>query len=242
MLFDMLSTDMYVSFNCKLAQRIGLHTAIYVTELLNINRKAMIKNKLVKDKFFKIDRVYVEQRTTLSKKEQKELDDILVNLNILQIDESSKDLLYVDTDALTGVLLDDRKTIEAKIKPVVKRKRTTKKEEIINALKNRIETDNPELRNAYEEWIEAVMARQGWMTAAAVTEAQKVINNYTNKDLDLALELIKIGTINGLRDMTWAINDFEKQYKQKYQNQNFQHLQPNTPIERTQIEFSDEEY
>ena len=50
MLFDMLSTDMYVSFNCKLAQRIGLHTAIYVTELLNISRKAYLKGKLYNEK------------------------------------------------------------------------------------------------------------------------------------------------------------------------------------------------
>ena len=240
MLFDMLSTDMYVSFNCKLAQRIGLHTAIYVTELLNISRKAYLKGKLYNEKFFKIDRAYIEERTTLSRKEQRELDEILVNLNILQIDESSKDLLCVDADALTGVLLDDRKTVEAKIKPIVKRKRSSKREEVTLALKNRIETDNPELKTAYEEWIDAVMARQGWMTAAAVVEAQKVIDRYTNKDLDLALELLKIATINGLRDINWAINDFEKEYKKRYQAP--QTLQPNTPIERSQIEFSDEEY
>ena len=240
MLFDMLSTDMYVSFNCKLAQRIGLHTAIYVTELLNISRKAYLKGKLYNEKFFKIDRAYIEERTTLPRKEQRELDEILVNLNILQIDESSKDLLCVDADALTGVLLDDRKTVEAKIKPIVKRKRSSKKEEVTLALKNRIETDNPELKAAYEEWIDAVMARQGWMTAAAVVEAQKVIDRYTNKDLDLALELLKIATINGLRDINWAINDFEKEYKKRYQAP--QILQPNIPIERSQIEFSDEEY
>ena len=171
---------------------------------------------------------------------QRELDEILVNLNILQIDESSKDLLCVDADALTGVLLDDRKTVEAKIKPIVKRKRSSKKEEITLALKNRIETDNEELKAAYEEWIDAVLARQGWMTAAAVTEAQKTIDRYTNKDLDLALEILKVATINGLRDINWAINSFEKEYKKRYQAP--QILQPNTPIERSQVEFSDEEY
>ena len=67
-----------------------------------------------------------------------------------------------------------------------------------------------------------------------------IIDRYTNKDLDLALELLKIATINGLRDINWAINDFEKEYKKRYQAP--QTLQPNTPIERSQIEFSDEEY
>ena len=240
MLFDMLSTDMYVSFNCKLAQRIGLHASIYVTELLNINRKALIKNKLTVDGFFKIDRNYVEQRTTLSKKEQKELDEILVNLSILEISLNSKDILKLDIDALTGVMLDDRKTIEAKIKPIVKRKRVTKKEEITIALKNKIETDNPELKQAYEDWIDAVMDHQGWMASASVIEGQKVIDRYTNKDLDIALEILKIATINGWRDMTWAIDKFEKNYRQRYQAP--QNLQANAPIERPQVEFSDEEY
>ena len=240
MLFDMLSTDMYVSFNCKLAHRIGLHASIYVTELLNINRKAFIKNKLTVDGFFKIDRNYVEQRTTLSKKEQKELDEILVNLNILEISSNSKDILKLDIDALTGVMLDDRKTIEAKIKPIVKRKRVTKKEEITIALKNKIETDNPELKQAYEEWIDAVMDHQGWMASASVVEGQKIIDRYTQKDLDLALEIIKIATINGWRDMTWAIDKFEREYKKRYQAP--QNLQANIPIERPQVEFSDEEY
>ena len=240
MLFDMLSTDMYVSFNCKLAHRIGLHTSIYVTELLNINRKAFIKNKLTVDGFFKIDRNYVEQRTTLSKKEQKELDEILVNLNILEVSPNSKDILKLDIDALTGVMLDDRKTIEAKIKPIVKRKRVTKKEEITIALKAKIETDNLELKQAYEEWIDAVMDHQGWMASASVVEGQKIIDRYTQKDLDLALEIIKIATINGWRDMTWAIDKFEREYKKRYQVP--QNLQANTPIERPQVEFSDEEY
>lgn len=240
MLFDMLSTDMYVSFNCKLAHRIGLHASIYVTELLNINRKAFIKNKLTVDGFFKIDRNYVEQRTTLSKKEQKELDEILVNLNILEVSPNSKDILKLDIDALTGVMLDDRKTIEAKIKPIVKRKRVTKKEEITIALKAKIETDNPELKQAYEEWVDAVMDHQGWMASASVVEGQKIIDRYTQKDLDLALEIIKMATINGWRDMTWAIDKFEREYKKRYQAP--QNLQANTPIERPQVEFSDEEY
>ena len=45
-LFDLLSTDMYVSYNVKLAQVLDLQSAIYISELININRKAIEKNKL----------------------------------------------------------------------------------------------------------------------------------------------------------------------------------------------------
>ena len=74
MILDLLSTDMYISFNIKLAHRIGLQAAIYLGELLNINKKAIQKEKIIDGNFFKLNRDYIEQRTTLQKQEQKELD------------------------------------------------------------------------------------------------------------------------------------------------------------------------
>lgn len=47
----------------------GLHTAIYVNELINISAKALKKNKLIADKFFLLDRKYITRRTTLDDKE-----------------------------------------------------------------------------------------------------------------------------------------------------------------------------
>ena len=46
MLIDLLSNANLVSYNYKVAQLFGLHTAIYLAELLNINDKAIKKNKL----------------------------------------------------------------------------------------------------------------------------------------------------------------------------------------------------
>ena len=40
MLIDLIRTDNYVSFNVQLAHIVGLHAAIYLSELLNINSKA----------------------------------------------------------------------------------------------------------------------------------------------------------------------------------------------------------
>ena len=246
MLFDILSTDNYVSFNSILANKIGLQPAIYLTELINIDKKAHLKNKIVEEKFFKVDRNYIEQRTTIAKKDQKEIDEILVNLNILKISETSKDLLNIDYDSYTGVLLDSRKTIETKIKPIVKKKRVTKKDIILAELKKYITVENTELKEAYESWVDNVVARQGWMAKESVIDAQEVIERYTHNDISLALEIVRIGAANGWRDMSWAIDRFEKQYAQKYikeqQLQQVQQMQPTGPTNRDHIEFSDEEY
>jgi hypothetical protein len=50
-LIELLSTSNYVSYNIKLAELLGLHAAIYISELMNINDKAIRKNKL-NDNYF----------------------------------------------------------------------------------------------------------------------------------------------------------------------------------------------
>ena len=240
MLLDMLSTDMYVNYNIKLAHRIGLHTSIYVTELLNINRKAIHKGKLVEGNFFKVDRNYIEQRTTLTKAEQKELDTILVNLNVMQISSTSKDILNINMDALTGILLDDDAKVESSIKSIAKRKRPTKQDAIKENLKLSITTTNIELREAYFEWIDAVFMRNGWMSKAAVVEAQRIIDTYTGKDLDMALDILRIGATNGYRDIAWAINNYEKD--NVHSKVTAQINATSDVQQRAKVLFSDEEY
>ena len=58
MLLDLLSLDNYVSYNIKVAEILGLHAAIYLSELMNINDKAIRKSK-TKDNFFTVDRKYI---------------------------------------------------------------------------------------------------------------------------------------------------------------------------------------
>lgn len=210
MLLDMLSMDMYASYNVKLAQRIGLHTAVYVSELLNINRKAIQKCKMIDGQYFKLDRNYIEQRTTITKKEQKELDAVLVNLNVLRIHTTSKDIISIDLDALTGILLDDNSKIECSIKNIATKKKSAKNEAIVTALKESICVPNVELRKAYDDWIDSVMSRYGWMSKVAIVEGQKQLDSYTGKDLDIALEILRLAAVNGHRDITWSIEKYEE--------------------------------
>ena len=211
MVLDLLSTDMQISFNLKLAHRIGLHAAIYLGELLNINKKAVTKSKITDGGFFRIDRNYVEQRTTLTRSEQKELDEALKSLQVLNVDSTNKDLININVDSITGLLLDDNDTLVDKVTQPVRKKRVTKADAIRASLKDAITATNPELRAAYEEWIDAVLLRQGWMSVASIKDGQELVDKYTNRDLDVALGVIRIGAINGWRDISWAINAYEKE-------------------------------
>lgn len=218
MLVDLLSMDNYIQFNIKIAQLLGLHTAVYISELLNINEKAVRKDKVNDDRFV-VDRSYIERRTTLSKKEQIELDDMLLKLGILTKQEESEDSLTLNLTVLTSLVsaepvkLEDVKKAVAAAKPKARR---TKAEVIIQGLKSHVQVSNAELRQAYYEWIDAVYAKQGWMSAKSVTVAQRDIDNYSQRNLDVALKLLEIATTGGYREIQWAINSYEKDYKLTY--------------------------
>lgn len=46
------------------------------------------------------------------------------------------------------------------------------------------------------------------MTDAAIISAQKTLDDFTKRDLDLALEILNIAAINGWKDIQWAINKY----------------------------------
>lgn len=225
MLIDLLSMSNYVSYNIKLAELLGLHSAIYISELMNINDKAIRKNKL-DDNYFKLQRDYIKSRTTLDEKEQLSIEENLIKLGVLERGNNNNELSLNITTLTTIMMSADEHLIDniKKLNDVKKKStRKTKNEQIKLNLKKSLVVDNIELRSAYERWIDAVYAKDGWMTKEAVIYAQEIIDSTSNRDLDIALGILKIATINAYRDMSWAVNAYKAQYKVTYKvntNQN----------------------
>lgn len=221
--------DNYVNYNIQFAQILGLHSAIYVSELLNINEKAVRKKK-VQDDYFVVDREYIKKRTTLDIPEQKEIDTFLLNLGILKQDKQNKDRLTLDLTVLTSLVSAEPATLKdlEKLVKSAKPKKKTKAAVIADTLKAKVTVENEELREAYFDWIDAVMHKQGWMSAVSVTSAPKVIDTYCDHNLDLALEILKIASINGYRDIQWAVNTYEADHKVTYRPK--QYIAPKQPV------------
>lgn len=220
MLIDLLSTSNLVSFNIKVAEVLGLHQAIYIAELMNINDKAIRKNKMT-DNHFTLDRNYMTTRTTITETEQLEIEAGLKKVGILTVDESNPNNISLDIEALTSILMSpDEKLLKDVTKLVDKKaNKRTKADVIKDQLKKNIVTTNKEMIDAYSSWIDSVFAKNGWMSKKAVVDAQTLIDTYTNKNLDLALKIIGIADINAYRDMQWAINNYEANYKVTYKVQ-----------------------
>lgn len=231
MLIDLLSMSNYVHFNIKLAHILGLNTSIYLGQLMDINEKALRKKK-VNENFFTIDRAYVESRTTISEKEQLDIETNLIKLGILERSSDDSNTLMLNITVLTSILMSPDEDLIKDISHITKpRKTKTKSEKIIETLKTNIITTNSELRNAYFEWIDAVYAKDGFMTKAAVVSAQAVIDEFSNRNLDIALKVLEIASINGYRDIKWAINSYNKEYKVAYSFSSSQ-PSPNTSIKQ----------
>lgn len=206
----------YVHFNVKLAQILGLNSSIYLSQLMDINEKAIRKDK-VNENFFTIDREYIAKRTTIGESEQKEIENNLIKLGVLERSKDNADTLLLNITVLTSILMSPDEDLIKDISRISKAKKSkTKAEKIIENLKDNIITTNTELRQAYFDWIDAVYAKDGFMTKTAVISAQSNIDAFSGRNLDVALKVLEIAAVNGYRDITWAINNYNKDYKVNY--------------------------
>lgn len=212
MILDLLDVGNYASYNITVAKLLGLNISIYLSEIMRVSKKATDKKKLTND-YFSLDRNYILDRTTFSSAVQKEMDETLCSLGLIEKAESDK--IKFNVTALTSLFMSDDeeliKSVEKWAKIKARANKTTKTQGVANSLKEYIVCDNAELQEAYEGWIDGVYANpNGFLSKKSIQIFQKMIDSYCNHDLDLALNIITIATINGYRDATWAINTWEK--------------------------------
>ena len=221
MLVDILATDNMASYNVKIAQVMGLHTAIYINELLNISAKATKKNKLIADKFFLLDRKYITKRTTIDEKEQLAIDYKLCKSDIIIKPENSPDTLYLNIDKLAEMLSSDDEKFLQKVSKNTKvvtaalpGLKQTLKQKQASEMKTYITTTNDELKQSFEDWVDSVIAnpKSSGLTKTKVALFQRDVHTFANGDLDVALKVIELAIKGGYNDAQWAINNFNKDY------------------------------
>lgn len=217
MLIDLLSSSNYVCYNTKVAEILGLHQAIYLSELMSINDKAIRKDKLSESSFL-LDREYIRKRTTISPDDQLVLEQNLIKLGIIEKPNNDTNCIILHINILTTLMMSSDEELIDNVKTLTSLKdktksKTTKAEAIRQNLKSNIVTTNVELLEAYSDWIDAVFAKEGWMSKKAVVNGQNVVDEFSNRNLDIALEVLSIAAMHGYRDMTWAVNKHREQYK-----------------------------
>ena len=73
------------------------------------------------------------------------------------------------------------------------------------------------------DWVDGVYARpNGFLSKSSIKIFQDTLNSYTQGDLDLALRVVQIATVQGYRDCQWAINMLQDSEKRKQKQNNTQ--------------------
>ena len=222
MLIELLSTDNYGQYNIKVAKLFGLETAVYLNELININEKAVRKNK-VSDCFFVLDRDYLTSRTTLTTEQQLEIEDKLIECDVLKRKENCT--LSIDIILLTNMISSEDEDLKKNLIKLTelkgKKAKGTKQKQIVENLKTNVNSGNNVLDEYLKQWVEVVSSKYGWMNKIAVQEGQNKVINASHPDIDKAIEIVKIAIINGHRDMQWAIDAYNKAHENEKKLTNF---------------------
>lgn len=213
MLIDLLSQSNYQSFNVNLAHMLGLHNAIYLGLLIELNEKAIRKNKTIDSTYFVIDREYVKNRTTLEISEQMKAEDILVDMGILDRHDLN---VKVNLNVVTELLITADETINADLDRIKKAaNKSSKGDYVLRSVKSNIDNSYPnELRTAYCEWLDIINRKFNFVSNQLLFQAEKVVDEYANHDLDKALQVLKIAQANGWKDVSYAI----KKHKESTNN------------------------
>lgn len=219
MWLDILNEDNSLTLNLKSIQIFGLTNAAYITALIAIFKKATRKNKLYDKNYFKIDRNYIKTTLNLPLETQLVCDSNLIRLNLLKKKDDNPDIISFDIKLYLSLISEEDFNLIENVKKQMevnkpKGIKQTQKQRDINALKDSIRCSNYELLTALRDWVDGVYANpKGFLSRRAITLFQDTLNNYTQGDLDLALKLVDIATVNGYRDCQWAIDKYEKSIK-----------------------------
>lgn len=216
MLVELLSDSSFVKYNIELANKIGLHEAIYLNIIIDINMKAIKKGK-VNESYFTIDREYVKSITTFEYAEQAVIEEALQRAGIIDIQSSGQSgvTLQLNMKVLTALFMTEGNEIDEKINKDLRKiinaksqNNKTKSDFIVDAIMKSLDIKNGELREAFAEWAKSVIQKRGWINKELSEIALHRINEYTNRNLDMAIDILKIATANGWYNIDWAIKSY----------------------------------
>ena len=221
MLVDLLSPANYIMVNRDAIKILGLNTAVYCSELLTIYKKVVKKKAFLEDNFFRVDRGYIEEQTSLDVNSQLACDLNLKKVNIIKINEENPDIIFFDVEIFSSVLAsEDVKLIDSVSKKVkVSKPRGVNdggRKRIIQNLKDSIRCNNYDILVALRDWIDAVTADpKKYLSIQQVELFKDKLEEYCEGNAEVALNVIKQATIHQYIDCQWAINSYEKDKKQQ---------------------------
>lgn len=216
MYVDLLNSNNYLSINISLIQKVGLNEAVYISELLNILKKAMKKNKLIEGNYVKVDRKFIASRTTLSPDKQRELDSKLIGLDLMAAHPNMKDVVSINSLGIVSLISLDENEVEKDAMDMFRAKTHSesnhlKGKAIAKRLKQSVITPNAYLRSLMNAWIDTIMENSS-LTKDAIADFQGKVFGYSS-DVNVVKEILSLAIQGRYAYGEAAIDAYEKAAK-----------------------------
>lgn len=217
MLLDTLNPNNNFSFNISAAHILGLINAIYCAELLNIYNKAK-KKKKINNESFRVDRKYIEERTTISVEDQYVCNSALSEIGILEVDLADPDIMKFNFEVYIKIITNDDCTFLNQVSKKLKVSKDgaavkqMKKAAIVKNLEAYINTGNKELNIKLSNWLTVNYAANR-VTKETVIDFQNILINYINGNIKKGLRIVDIAIAQKWINCIWAIEAYEKEEK-----------------------------
>lgn len=192
--------------NKKLVKIAGFEVAAYWAELQSILKQVVKKKTADEFGFFHLDRDYMEQETTLTIAKQLKCEEKLIALGAVMKDPTNPNKIAIGVNNMVEIITDEDTKKLKKTNAVKKDEKAAKIAGMKLTMKKALVETDPDIRAAYERWIEGMIDAQNCrFTKAVVQLFEKTVTEHTS-DKNTRLKIIEIATVNSYKDATWAIN------------------------------------
>ena len=210
MLFNCLSEKGFQSYNVELAHKIGVTNAIYFNILIDLYYfSKQQKNEIINEEYIWVDREYITSRSTFSIEEQLNCESVLIANKLVELSEDKK-TLKINWANYIGCNFNTTSTIMPEKK---KTKRSNPTGALYGVIKQ-IDYNYPgNIKAALEDWLNTVFDKYGYVNKNMLLNAQKLLSPIIYTEINKAMEIINIATIQAYRDMIWAFNRYNDIHK-----------------------------
>ena len=199
--------------NKRLVKLAGFEVAAYWAELQSVLKQVVKKQTMDEQGFFLLDRDYIERETTLTVNKQLKCEEELIELGALLRDAENPNRIAIGVNAMVAVITGEDTTKLKKSRRSSADEKAAKIAGIKSTMKKALVETDPEVRAAYERWIDGMIdAASCRFTKAVVQVFEKTITEYTTNKA-IRLKIIEIATTNSYKDATWAINKLDSRFK-----------------------------
>lgn len=212
MLIELLSNSNNQTYNVWLAHKIGLNVAIYFSVLLDDYKLALEEGTVDDEQFFTPNRKFITAKTTFIETDQFNFEECLAKLGFITLSKD-KSKCKLNLTLFIGMMNAENKEIDT-FCTAIKNTSVNKNEGILIGVKKKINKNYPgNVQNALGEWLNTINEKYGYVNKTMISQAQKQLDNFIYSDLNKALEIIEIATVQAYRDMTWAITRYNELHK-----------------------------